>query len=284
MNRLALIPLLLILAWIAPAQAQPAPLWRLVAQSDVIATGMVEFPTGPIAPRSYLLLPIGDFYLLKGATDPPLAIRWFSEPGLYAPSAEQLASASGSPSILFAVRTEGAYYFAGNIPDAVRPSEPATVAAVEAEIARQTDVLANWRADSTVGRYAEVRSLIDQIAALRPISDRAAQRDVVSAQQALFGRLIALGDEAVPAIIMQMDDQRPLAASQISLVNKFPGAFEGIRHYGPDLIVEALAAVLNDITGENFGNIHNGGSAEARTKAVRGWRIYLDHLRSSEAD
>ena len=77
---------------------------------------------------------------------------------------------------------------------------------------------------------------------------------------------------------------RPLAESQISLVNDFPGAFEGVRHYGPDLIVEALDAILNDITGENFGNIHNGGTAAERAKALRSWRIYLDHLRTNSAD
>jgi hypothetical protein len=284
MSRLAAIPLLLALAWAAPAGAQQAPLWRLVAQSDVIATGRLNFPTGTIPPRSYVLLPVSDLRVIKGVSAEPLAIRWFSEPGLYAPSAEQLATASASSSVLFALRAEGAYYFAGNSPDAVQPADSTTVASAETEIARQAEILRNWRADPTVERYAEVRSIIDRIATLRPASDRAAQQDVISGQQALFDQLIALGDEAVPAIIMQMDDQRPLAASQISLVNKFPGAFEGIRHYGPDLIVDALEAVLNDITGESFGGIYNGGSSEERAKAVRGWRIYLDHRRSHPAN
>lgn len=279
MSRLALVPFLLALAWAVPVQAQQAPLWRLVAQSDVISTGRLEFPTGPITPRSYVELPVLENRFLKGETGERQIIRWFSEPGPYAPSAAQLEIASGSSSIVFAARAGGSLYFAGNTPDAVQPAEATTVAAVETEIARQEEVLRRWRDDRSVDHYAEVRSIIHQIARLRTTS-RAARRGVVSAQQAFFDQLIALGDNAVPAIIMQMDDNRPLAESRISLVNDFPGAFEGTRHYGPDLIVEALDAVLNDITGESFGNIYNGGSAEERTKAVRGWRIYLDHLRS----
>lgn len=283
MSRLALIPFLLALAWAVPVQAQQAPLWRLVAQSDVISTGRLEFPAGPVSPRSYVELSVQDNRPLKGEAGERLIIRWFSEPGPYAPSATQLEIASGTSSIVFALRAGGSLYFAGNTPDAVQPAEAKAVAALETEIARQEEVLRRWRDEPSVAYYAEVRSIIDQIASLRTTSGATARRDVVSAQQALFNRLVALGDDAVPAIIMQMDDTRPLAESEISLVNDFPGAFEGVRHYGPDLIVEALDAILNDITGENFGSIVNGETTAERTRAVRGWRIYLDHLRTNPA-
>lgn len=282
MSRLALISFVVAVAWTVPAQAQQAPLWRLVAQSDVIATGRLAFPTSPVAPRSYIALPFLENRLLKGEAGEPLIIRWFSEPGLYGPSASQLANASDSSSIVFAMRADRSLYFAGNTPEAVQSVEVTAVASVQTEVARQEDVLRRWRDDSSVDHYAEVRSIINQIAALRPPS-RSQRRDGVSAQQALFNRLIALGDDGVPAIIMLMDDRRPLAEPQITLVNDFAGAFEGTRHYGPDLIVDALEAILNDITGESFGNIYNGGSEQERTKAVRGWRIYLDHLRSIPA-
>ena len=193
MSRLALIPFLLALASAVPAKAQPAPLWRLVAQSDLIATGRLEFPTSPAVPRSYVELPVLDHSVLKGEASERLIIRWFSEPGLYAPSAAQLEIASGSSSIMFAVRAGGSLYFAGNTPDAVQPVEATTVAAVETEIARQEEVLRRWRDDLSVDHYAEVRSIISQIARLHT-SSRRARRDVVSAQQALFDQLIALGD------------------------------------------------------------------------------------------
>ncbi|MEJ0070737.1 MAG: hypothetical protein WDO24_20665 [Pseudomonadota bacterium] len=78
----------------------------------------------------------------------------------------------------------------------------------------------------------------------------------------------------VPAIVTLMDDRKPLPVPAISLANSFPGAFEGIRHYGPKLMVDALAAVLNQITGRNFGFIYNGASEEERRSAVDGWRHY----------
>ena len=60
-----------------------------------------------------------------------------------------------------------------------------------------------------------------------------------------------------------------------SLKNKSPEAFEGLRHYGPQKVVDALAAILNQITGQNFGFIYNGATDAERTKTVRGWRDFL---------
>jgi hypothetical protein len=115
----------------------------------------------------------------------------------------------------------------------------------------------------------DVRKLIEQIAALPP-DNRSAER-----QQALFDQLIAKGPDAVPTIIALMDDRRRLAVPAISLVNKSPDAFEGMRHYGPALMVDALSAVLNQITGEHFGFIYNGASDAERRATVTAWRQYL---------
>lgn len=90
-----------------------------------------------------------------------------------------------------------------------------------------------------------------------------------------FADLEALGCAAVPAIVKRMDDRRNLPDPSISLQNKSPGAFEARRHYGPQKIVDALAAILNQLTGQNFGSIYNGGTDEERTKAVNGWRDFL---------
>jgi hypothetical protein len=124
---------------------------------------------------------------------------------------------------------------------------------------------------------AEVRSIVEAIVALPPTS-REERRSGSTAQQQLFDQLIALGPEAVPAIIEQMDDHRPLPNQAISLTNHAPDAFEGIRQYTPEVMVDALAAVLNQLTGENFGFIYNGGTPAERAAAVRGWRQYLDDL------
>jgi hypothetical protein len=66
------------------------------------------------------------------------------------------------------------------------------------------------------------------------------------------------------------------------LGNKSSGAFEGIRHYGPEVIVEALAAILNQITGESYSpQIVNGGTERERKAAIDGWRIYLSRRASA---
>jgi hypothetical protein len=98
--------------------------------------------------------------------------------------------------------------------------------------------------------------------------------DTKTEEQA-FADLESLGCPAVPAIIEQMDDRRKLPDPRISLRNKAPDAFEGLRHYGPEKVVDALAAILNQITGQHFGFIYNGGTDAERDKAVRGWRNFL---------
>lgn len=90
-----------------------------------------------------------------------------------------------------------------------------------------------------------------------------------------FADLEALGCPAVPAIIERMDDQRSLPDPRISLTNKSPDAFEGLRHYGPQKVVDALAAILNQVTGQDFGFIYNGATDAERKKAVEGWRDFL---------
>jgi hypothetical protein len=94
-------------------------------------------------------------------------------------------------------------------------------------------------------------------------------------EQQAFTDLESLGCPAVPAVIQRMDDRRKLPDPRISLRNKSPDAFEGLRHYGPERIVDALAAILNQITGKDFGFIYNSATDAERDKTVRGWRDFL---------
>lgn len=95
-------------------------------------------------------------------------------------------------------------------------------------------------------------------------------------EQKAFSDLEALGCPAVPAIIRRMDDRRLLPDPRISLRNKSPQAFEAARHYGPVQVVDALAAILNQLTGQDFGSIYNGATGEERTRTVQGWRRFLE--------
>jgi hypothetical protein len=97
-------------------------------------------------------------------------------------------------------------------------------------------------------------------------------------QAEIFRRLEALGKEGVPAMVAQMDDRRKLTRPAIALENKFPGAFEATRFYGPELVVDAMDAILNQITGHG-GSIVNGGSNQQRRAAVTSWRRYVAGMR-----
>jgi len=96
-----------------------------------------------------------------------------------------------------------------------------------------------------------------------------------STEQKAFADLEVLGCPAVPAIIRQMDDRRNLPERRISLRNKSPQAFEGMRYYGPEEVVDALATILNQITGQDFGSIHSGASEPRRSAAVQGCHDFL---------
>jgi hypothetical protein len=102
--------------------------------------------------------------------------------------------------------------------------------------------------------------------------EKTTERDT---EQKAFADLEALGCAAVPAIIERMDDRRNVPERRLSLRNKSPQAFEGIRHYGPEKVVDGLAAILNQLTGQDFGFIFNGATDQERSKTVEGWRGFL---------
>ena len=112
---------------------------------------------------------------------------------------------------------------------------------------------------------------------VRDIINRMVKR---STEHKAFANLEALGCPAVPAIIQQMDDRRALPDKHISLTNKSPQAWEGMRHYGVEKVVDALDAILNQLTGQSFGYIDTDKDEATqnaeRAKVVRGWRDWLE--------
>lgn len=100
-------------------------------------------------------------------------------------------------------------------------------------------------------------------------------------QKKAFAQLEALGMAAVPAMIMHMDDRRELPVKAISLRNS-PNSFEEFRHYGPEVLADAIAAILEQVTGESFGTMHNGASEPHRNTEIDAWRIYLHRTRFGE--
>jgi len=90
-----------------------------------------------------------------------------------------------------------------------------------------------------------------------------------------FQKLEALGCPAVPAIVKHLDDRRKLPVAYIRLQNHSPDAFEGFRQYVPQVLTDALTAILNQVTGQHFGFIYNGGTEEERAKVVKAWREFV---------
>lgn len=254
-------------------------LWKLVGQSTYIVSGTFDAPANDLADAQrsgshhYVSIPIKVSKCLKGQNCPTeMTVRYYSDPSPYSPSSEAINSASGMPTILFLVQVDDPYvhgfYFAGHSEYALQEYSKDIESQVAREIADQSNIgtaILHIYSPRRDPNYARVKKLLDLATSS-------------ATQTHAFEELESLGKSAVPAMIMLMDDRRPLAEPHISLTNRSPTAFEGIRHYGPKLVVDAADALLNQITGETFGNIANGGSERERTAAVRGWRIYLYHL------
>lgn len=264
----------------APAASVQCPadakLAALLAASDLVLLGEMDVPKQRLADEArkpspeYLDIPLQVESAVKGGSVGSVTVRFYPQDAAYKPSNEAVLRLAGEPAMLFLMRVDEGpvgLYFAGYTPDALKRATDLTVAAARAEAARQARIVASWRADTTLPRFAEVRALIARLG--RVSGDQ---------QQRVFDRLEALGEAAVPAIVAQMDDRRALRTQAISLVNHAPDAFEAMRHYGPEQVVDGLDAVLNQITGESFGSIVNGGSDRQRAATVAGWRIYAADL------
>jgi hypothetical protein len=261
-------------------QAQMCPtdgkLAKLVAASDPILVGRMTVSKRLLAKEAhkkspdYLNMPIEIEGIVKGGSFANAIVRFYPDDADYRPSNDAVARISGERAIFFLTRVNeepSALDFAGGTPDALKPATKPTLAAVRAEVSRQARIVSSWRADTAIPHFAEVSELIARLGQVRDAE-----------QQRVFDQLLALGVEAVPAIIAQMDDRRLLLTREISLANHSPSAFESVRYYGPEQVVDGLDAVLNQITGESFGEIVNGGSKQMRDATVAGWRVFATDL------
>ena len=256
-----------------PADAQLA---NLLAGSGLVLVGRMEVPKQRLLEEArnpspdYLDIPIQISGVVKGENVASATVRFYPRDAAYKPSNDSVLRLAGAQAILFLTRVDDGpvgLYFAGYSPDALKPATDQTLEAAREEASRQAKIINSWHEDTTLPRFGEVRALIARLG--RVSGDE---------QQHVFDKLERLGDEAVPAIISQMDDRRTLQTQAISLVNHAKDAFEGMRHYGPKQVVDGLDAVLNQITGESFGSITNGGSDRQRAATVAGWRVYAADL------
>ncbi|QZD95844.1 hypothetical protein [Qipengyuania gelatinilytica] len=239
----------------------------LIARMDFSPTLLVEEASS--ASPQYVELPLLVESWIKGGNNDHVSLRHFPSDAPYKPSMELMADLAGKPAILFLTQVDEGpigLYFAGYSADALRYSDEGAIDAIRYEVARQSNIASGWQTDSSLPHFDEVSDLVSQLGVVSGVQ-----------QQRVFDSLINLGADAVPAMVSQMDDHRPLLTRSISLENRSPDAFEATRHYGPNLVVDGLDAVLNHITGFG-GSIVNGGSERAREAAVAGWKVYASDM------
>jgi len=90
-------------------------------------------------------------------------------------------------------------------------------------------------------------------------------------QERALHELEEMGSAAVPFIVGHLGDVRLLAEPRMTLVNHASDAFEGLRHYGPKTVHDALSAVLNQLTGESFEFVYGGATAKKRASNQARW-------------
>lgn len=249
---------------------------NLVAGSDLILAGKFEGVRQRLLEEArkkspdYLDIPVKIDDVLKGGATGAGTFRFYPKDRPNAPSNAAVIGLEGAPAILFLTRADDGpvgFYFAGDSTRALQPATEEAIGAAREEVERQSQIIQSWRKDATLPYFAKVQSLIAKLGRVRG-----------DEQQWVFAQLEKLGQQAVPAIVAQMDNRRHLLTQEISLVNHASDAFEGTRHYRPEQVVDGLDAVLNQMTGASFGFIGNGGSDRQRVATVAGWRIYSADL------
>ncbi len=253
------------------------PLWKLVAQSSDIIAGIPDVPIEEIDSilaadkRDYVNITLVPSRILKGRLSlEPVTINYFVENRRSKPTLQILLEPNIKEILFFLIQSDDPYarglYLTEAVPNAIRSSSSDLISEIETEVMAQEKILRNYKGrpvSSNISDFDKVRTLINYMT-------------IPGNQFYSFAELERMGNEAVPAIIYLMDDYRDLPAHSISLRNNFPDAFEAYRHYGPECIVDALAALLNQITGESSGAfIYNGGSDRERQHTIDFWRIYL---------
>jgi hypothetical protein len=223
--------------------------------------------------HAYVDISVAVKEVLKGDLDDKrITIRFYTRPASGVPDPKAVLGFDGKHALVFVVHNDDpharGYYFAGQTPLALQAADARAVDPVRREIDKQRLILKTF-ARNFPPQQGKAHRAVKQLVE--------AALDAKSQRQA-FRELEALGQDAVPAMILLMDDRRPLPERTISLRNP-EGHWEAVRHYRPEVVADALDAILNQITGESFGSIAGGGSERERRETINGWRIYLHYLK-----
>jgi len=187
------------------------------------------------------------------------------------PSGPETAGLIGERLLVSLIEVSGAAYLegSGDVPG-LRPATDEAIAETQVLVRRHDELR-----DRTPAANAEIEAAVERLVA-DLVHDPEAQREALRA-------LEELGHSAIPAIVKHMDSRAALAEPRMVLVNHASDAFEAVRRYGPELVVDALAALLNQLSGESFGLDWNSGNEVDRQRSVRAWRVYANYVAGGRA-
>lgn len=263
-------------------------LWLLVAKSEVITQGTVQkaawsrrvdfaigrflmsFSRGGSALTAFTITPSLN---IKGDTNllGEIAIyKWKNTP--YTPSIRAWRRLKPKPVIAFVnPPATGPDYSSLN---GLFAANPSLVSDINTEIARQKEIDSQF---DKIGEacvddplYPKVKSLINQM------TNEATQ--MVAAEG-----LLSLGKAAIPSIICQMDDARPMPRNTIRIKTP-PGFFEPYAQYRANIVFDALNTVLESMSGVCFGPDISGTGPRApeinrlRVHQMHGWKVLCHRL------
>jgi len=254
----------------ASAGEKSGDLWQTIAKSDVIAVGELRYDAVK-GTDEYVSLEFAVAKRIKSSVpgEGLLKIRFYDRKETHADIVRHFTQFSGKPCIVFAVQVDdpvvAGHYLVGSFSESVFAFTREAEQAIDQELKLQNQIVRDFKPDPSVPNFNEVGRL------LKSVEDVASQRRV-------FSRLEALGKEGVSAIIAHMNDFRELPSSSISLTNR-PEHWEAVRHYSPDKMVDALAAILNQLTGRSYRSIYNGGSDRERNACINAWLTHLHHTK-----
>jgi hypothetical protein len=255
--------------------AENIPFWKLVGKCHAIVQGKIAVPVAAIREAAkngnhqFVPMPVTVQQKLKGKDIPEeITLRYYTGTEQYGGvSREALIAQSGQEVVLFLLSSSKGYYLAAYSPKTIQAADDDLIRRIQSEMALQeSQVDAFDRAvNGTIQPLdAEVHDLVERMVS--------PQIDPPTAF-ALYETLVEMGREAVPAIIKYMDDRRPLTIRKISFKVKDPD-WEGIVHYGPEVVTDVMSVILSRITGVDLTQIYNGGSEPDRVNAVKLWKVY----------
>ncbi len=267
----------IIFLWPSVGQAEKEhPFWQLVAKSYLIVEGSITVPVeeiqnaGQTGDHDYVEIKVDASKPLKGNPESAhFNFRYYTDTEQYGGvSRRKIISQNGKPAILFLQKVKKKYYLAAYVPEALEPANTPLATRVLKEVDVQEKLIqaSDSHADRNVlPKESEVQSLVELMV------DKST--DPATAQ-AVYEAVIALGKDAIPTIVKYMDDRRKLNIPKISLPPWWPGAHEGLVHYGPETVTDVMSVALMALTNQDLTAIYNGGTELERAQAVRIWKVY----------